>query len=312
MLLARSKVFTMPCFATSRIPAMFTGSIVALATPFGGDDAVDRAALERLIEFHIDAGTDGLVIAGTTGESATLDKDEHVDLVARAVRIAAGRLPVIAGTGSNSTAQTVALSLACERAGADGFLLVAPYYNKPTQEGLVRHFSSVCDAVSKPVILYNVPGRTCSDILPETLGRLAALERVVGIKDATGDLERLAANRAACPDDFVHLSGDDFTALDFLRQGGDGVISVTANVVPDKMAGLCAALARDDYDAAKRLDESLQPLNAALFVESNPIPVKWALYRMGLIGPGIRLPLTPLADAYRETVEQALDAARSC
>ncbi len=285
---------------------MFTGSIVALATPFGPDDKVDYSALERLIDFHVSEGTDGLVIAGTTGESATLSKPEHVELVARSVSYVKGRVPVIAGTGSNSTAQTIDLSRDCERAGVDGFLLVAPYYNKPTQEGLYRHFSAIADSVGKPIILYNVPGRTCSDIAPETVGRLAAHERIIGIKDATGELSRLAENITAAPESFLHLSGDDFTALDFLKQGGHGVISVTANIAPKLMAQLCSHVAAGRFDEAERVDALLQPLNEVMFVESNPIPVKWALMRMGLISSGIRLPLTELSVAYTDRVERAL------
>lgn len=288
---------------------MFSGSIVALATPFGPDGSVDQAAVAKLVKFHVENGTAGLVIAGTTGESATLEKAEHADLIGLAVELAAGRLPIIAGTGSNSTSQSVALTEACEKRGADGFLLVAPYYNKPTQEGMYLHFTAIADATLKPVILYNVPGRTCSDIAPETVGRLAEHERIVAIKDATGDLKRLAENRAATPSSFGHLSGDDFTALDFLLGGGSGVISVTANIAPRLMADLCAYAMAGDIDKARTVDALLQPLNRAMFVESNPIPVKYALNRMNMIPEGIRLPLTRLAEQYHEQVDGALQEA---
>lgn len=288
---------------------MFKGSIVALATPFGRDGAVDNEALKQLIDWHCDSGSDGLVIAGTTGESATLASDEHIALVARSVEIAAGRLPIIAGTGSNSTAQTQKLSQACERAGAQGFLLVAPYYNRPPQEGLYRHFCAVADVVNKPVILYNVPGRTCSDIQPETVGRLAEHANIIGIKDATGDVERLRQTQTEVSEDFLQLSGDDFTAMEFLLAGGHGVISVTANVVPRLMATLCRECAAGDRLAAEKTDEQMQALNSAMFLESNPIPVKWALHKMGKMTASIRLPLVPIANPARETLERALEGA---
>ncbi|MEL7539193.1 MAG: 4-hydroxy-tetrahydrodipicolinate synthase [Pseudomonadota bacterium] len=286
---------------------MFQGSIVALVSPFGRDGQVDETALEGLIDWHVASGTSALVIAGTTGESATLDKDEHVALIATAARIAAGRVPIIAGTGSNSTAQTVALSQAVDKLDVDAFLLVAPYYNKPTQEGLFQHFSAVADAVEKPVLLYNVPGRTCSDVLPETVARLAQHPRIVGIKDATGDVGRLQAMLDIVDaEDFVYLSGDDFTTLAFIRAGGRGCISVTANVAPAKMARLCAMALDGEGAAANTLDAELQPLHEAMFVESNPIPVKWALESMGRIEGSLRLPLTALGDAYRPGVQGAL------
>lgn len=288
---------------------VFKGSMVALVTPFDDDDNVDYAALERLIEFHIEAGSDGLVIAGTTGESATLARDEHAALIRRAAELVRGRLPVIAGTGSNSTAQTIDLSLAVADAAIDGYLIVVPYYNKPVQEGLYRHFTAVADAVDKPLVLYNVPGRTVADLLPETVGRLAAHERIVGIKEATGDMQRLAGIRERVGEDFALLSGDDFTVLPFIRHGGHGVVTVSGNVAPGQMAALCRLAAADRTAAADELDASLQPLNAALFLESNPIPVKWALYAMGLIGPGIRLPLTPFSEDRHADMRAALATA---
>ncbi len=288
---------------------MFKGSVVALVTPFDDDDNIDYAALERLIEFHVEKGSDGLVIAGTTGESATLTRDEHAELIRRAAELARGRLPVIAGTGSNSTAQTIDLSRAVADAAIDGYLIVVPYYNKPTQEGLYRHFTAIADAVDKPLVLYNVPGRTVADLLPDTVGRLAEHERIVGIKEATGDMQRLADIRERVAEDFALLSGDDFTVLPFIRHGGHGVVTVSGNVVPGQMAGLCRLAAEDRIEAADELDGSLQPLNTALFLESNPIPVKWALNVMGLIGPGIRLPLTPFSAAYHTDMRAALATA---
>jgi len=288
---------------------VFKGSLVALVTPFDDADRVDYPALERLIDFHVDAGSDGLVVAGTTGESATLTRDEHAELIERAAELAAGRLPIIAGTGSNSTAQTIELSRAVSGADISAYLLVVPYYNKPTQEGLYRHFTAVAESVDKPVILYNVPGRTVADLLPETVGRLAGHENIVAIKEATGDMQRLADIRALVADDFGLLSGDDFTALDFIRHGGHGVITVCGNVVPDKMARLCRLASSGSIEEADELDGSLQPLNTALFIESNPIPVKWAVSRMGLMGPGIRLPLTPYSEEHHAAMRAAMATA---
>src|SRR6056297_1341018 len=288
---------------------MIQGSLVALATPFTDADEIDFEALARLIDFHCEAGTDGLVIAGTTGESATLLKEEHAALVRRSVELADGRIRILAGTGSNSTRQTLTLSQAVDDAGIDGFLMVAPYYNKPTQEGMYRHFTAVADAVSQPVMLYNVPGRTASDLLPETVARLAAHERIFGIKDATGDVRRLEAMQAVCPADFRYFSGDDFTSADFLLGGGHGVVSVTANVVPALMADLCRAAVAGDEAAVREIDVRLQPVNQAMFLESNPIPVKWALHRAGFMGAGIRLPLTPLDARFRPQIDEALTGA---
>jgi 4-hydroxy-tetrahydrodipicolinate synthase len=285
---------------------VFTGSLVALVTPFDADDRIDYAAVERLVEFHVAQGSDGLVIAGTTGESATLEKDEHAALIARAVEIVAGRLPVIAGTGSNSTRQTVDLSLAVGKTKIDAYLLVTPYYNKPVQEGIFRHFSAIADAVHKPVILYNVPGRTVADTLPETVARLANHPKIIGIKEATGNMQRLKDIKALVPDGFRLYSGDDFTAREFIELGGHGVITVTGNVAPRLMADMCRAQAANDRDAAMALDRKLQPLNNAMFLESNPIPVKWALAEMGMISTAIRLPLTPFSDNFHEEMRQAM------
>ena len=288
---------------------MLKGSLVALVTPFDDHNRVDYAALKRLIDFHVAERSDGLVVAGTTGESATLATDEHIELIARAVEIADGRLPIIAGTGSNSTAQTVALSVAVRDTGIFGYLLVVPYYNKPVQEGMFRHFSAVADAVDKPVMLYNVPGRTASDLLPETVARLAKHENIRAIKEATGNIDRLRDIQALVPADFGLFSGDDFTVLPFIEQGGHGVVTVSGNVVPAQMAELCRLASAGDIDAAKAIDDRLQPLNTALFLESNPIPVKWAVSQMGLISPHIRLPLTEFSEQYHDQMRAAMSGA---
>ena len=289
---------------------MFQGSLVALATPFDRHNRVDYDALKGLIDFHVDSGSNGLVIAGTTGESPTLVRTEHVELIARAVEFAAGRLPVIAGTGSNSTAQTIDLSKSVQDTGIDGILVVVPYYNKPVQEGLYRHFTAVADAVTLPLMLYNVPGRTVADLLPETVARLAEHENVVAIKEATGDIGRLRDIQALVDDpEFLYFSGDDFTLLPFIEQGGHGVVTVSGNVAPAQVARLCELALAGQFDAARELDATLQPLNEALFIESNPIPVKWALYKMGLISKEIRMPLTIYAEQYHAGMLAAMKTA---
>lgn len=288
---------------------MLKGSLVALVTPFDQSNRVDFASLKRLIDFHVAEGSNGLVIAGTTGESATLATGEHVELIARAVEIAAGRLPILAGTGSNSTAQTIELSVAVGNLGIDGYLVVVPYYNKPMQEGMLRHFSAIADAVDKPIMLYNVPGRTVADLLPETVATLARHDNIFAIKEATGDIGRLRDIQALVDDDFGLFSGDDFTALSFIEQGGHGVVTVSGNVVPGKMAELCRLAAAGRHDEAQTIDDSLQPLNAALFAESNPIPVKWAVNKMGLIPADIRLPLTEYSADYHEQMLSAMSGA---
>ncbi len=267
---------------------------------------MDFACLERLVDWHVAEGTDFLVIAGTTGESATLSRAEHIEVIRVAAERAGGRIPVVAGTGSNSTAQTIDLSRAVAPFPIDGYLIVTPYYNKPTQEGLCRHYLAIADAVDRPVILYNVPGRTGVDMLPQTVARVAGHVGIVGIKEATGDLSRIAPLRAGCGDDFLLLSGDDATCRDFILQGGQGVISVTANVAPALMARMCEAALEGDAALAAELDFRLADLHRDLFVESNPIPVKWALERLGLTGGGLRLPLTTLSSAARPAVEAAL------
>ena len=288
---------------------VFKGSLVALVTPFDDDNRVDYAALKRLIDFHVHEGSNGLVIAGTTGESATLGKAEHIELISRAVELADGRLPIIAGTGSNSTSQTVDLSVAVGSSGIDAYLLVVPYYNKPVQEGMYQHFAAIADAVPKPVMLYNVPGRTGSDMLPETVARLALHDNIFGIKEATGDIERLKALQALVSDEFRLYSGDDFTVLPFVERGGHGVVTVSGNVVPAAMARLCELAAAAQHEEAQALDDILQPLNKSLFVESNPIPVKWAVAQMGLIGPHIRLPLTEFGQQHHADMRAALATA---
>jgi 4-hydroxy-tetrahydrodipicolinate synthase len=288
---------------------VFQGSLVALVTPFDADNRVDDAALKRLIDFHVDAGSDGLVIAGTTGESATLDKKEHAGLIRRAVELVDGRLPVIAGTGSNSTAQTIQLSREVAGSGIDAYLLVVPYYNKPLQEGMVRHFSAIADVVDKPVMLYNVPGRTVADMLPPTVARLAAHGNIFGLKEATGSIERLKAIQELVDESFRLYSGDDFTVLDFLKEGGHGVVTVSGNVVPAAMAKLCRLVREAAYEGADALDATLQPLNKALFIESNPIPVKWALAKMGLMAGHLRLPLTDYSVQHHEQMMAALRTA---
>ena len=285
---------------------MFKGSIPAVITPMREDGSLDLAAWDRLLDFHLDEGSDAVVVGGTTGESPTVSADELATLIGRAKRRVAGRMPVIAGSGGNSTSRSVALSRAAVEAGADALLVVTPYYNRPTQEGLYRHFTAIADAAGASVILYNVPSRTSCDLLPETVARLAAHPRIIGIKEATGDVARGEAIRRLCPEHFLLLSGDDPTAVALMRIGARGVISVTANVVPRAMHEVCSAALAGHFDEAAALDRRIVPLHQALFVEPNPIPVKWAAERMGLIAGGIRLPLTPLSEARRAAVEKAM------
>jgi len=288
---------------------MFQGSIPALVTPMRADGSVDLDAWEGLLDFHVREGTDGVVVGGTTGESPTLEREELVALVRRAKARLAGRLPVIAGSGTNSTAHSIALSGAAEAAGADGLLLVTPYYNRPTQEGLYRHFLAVAESVGVPIVLYNVPSRTACDLLPETIARLSVHPRIVGVKEATGDLSRAAPILRDSRPGFLLLSGDDPSAAALMRAGARGVISVTANVAARAMHEMCAAALAGRHDEAEARNERLMPLHRAMFVEANPIPVKWAAARMGLIGPGLRLPLTPLSEACQAEV---LAAMRAC
>lgn len=288
---------------------MLSGSMVAVVTPMDADGKVNYRQFAKVIDFHVESGTEVLVVAGTTGESATLDHEEHVDLIAKACELAAGRIPIIAGTGSNSTTQTMKLSREVDRLPIIAFLVVTPYYNKPTQEGMRRHFSAVADAVTRPLILYNVPGRTGVDLKPDTVIKLAGHPNIHGIKEATGELNRAHVLRDACGPEFSLLSGDDATSCEFMLQGGDGVISVTANVAAAGMRRLCDAARAGKRAEAERIDSTLQPLHRNLFCESNPIPVKWAVQQMGLIGPGIRLPLTSLAPQFHAAVLDAMTAA---
>lgn len=288
---------------------MFKGSIPALVTPMRDDGAIDFDAWDALLDFHLREGTDGVVVGGTTGESPVLDRGELEELVRRARVRLAGRIPVIAGSGTNGTAKSVALSKAAEAAGADALLVVTPYYNKPTQEGLFRHFTAIADGVRIPLILYNVPGRTGCDMLADTVARLSHHPRIVGVKEATGDVARGEAVLRQSRPGFVLLSGDDPTAAELIRIGARGVISVTANVAARAMHELCAAGLEGRHGEAAAINERLIPLHKALFVESNPIPVKWAVQRLGLIGPGIRLPLTPLSAPLHGIVAAAMTAA---
>jgi 4-hydroxy-tetrahydrodipicolinate synthase len=288
---------------------MFKGSLVALVTPMLESGAIDYDRLQKLIDFHVDKGTNGLVIAGTTGESATLDFDEHCELLQRSREIINGRLPFIAGTGANATSEAIHLTECARKAGADAALLVTPYYNKPTQQGLYLHHKAIADAVAIDQILYNVPGRTACDMQAATVGRLARIGNIIGIKEATGDMQRLADIKALVDDDFCLLSGDDATTRQFILNGGHGTISVTANVAPAQMAAMCAAALAGNAEEAARIDAGIEPLHRLLFIESNPIPVKWATSEMGLTGPTMRLPMTPLSESCHESVRAALQQA---
>jgi|TARA_B100001964_G_C14258270_1_gene613664 4-hydroxy-tetrahydrodipicolinate synthase len=285
---------------------MISGSIVALVTPMHEDGSVHWQDLEALIEWHIESGTAAIVPVGTTGESATIAVPEHCEIVDRVVRIANGRIPIIAGTGANATSEAIELTAAARDSGADACLLVTPYYNKPTQEGLFRHYEAIAAAVDIPQVLYNVPGRTACDMLPETVRRLSEIEQVVAIKEATGDIPRTQEILKLCGPDMIVYSGDDATACDLILTGAKGTISVTANVAPVQMAAVCKAAIAGNADEANRLNEPLLALHGDLFLESNPIPVKWALMEMGKIGAGIRLPLTELSDQYQDKVRQAM------
>ncbi len=289
---------------------MFKGSMVAVATPMqsgvAAETALDFQAMEALIEFHIENETDVLVVVGTTGESATLDIKEHCLVIQRFIEISNGRIPVIAGTGANSTTEAIELTRGALRAGADACLLVTPYYNKPTQEGLYQHYKAVAEAVEIPQILYNVPGRTACDMLPETIARLSRVNNVIGVKEATGDLDRVDVIRELCGKDFLLVSGDDATSCDFILKGGDGVITVTGNIAPKLMHDMCVAACAGDRDKAREIDSKLAGLHEKLFIESSPIPTKWALYKMGLINDGIRLPMTWMSEEKESEVLAAM------
>lgn len=283
--------------------------MVALVTPMLEDESVDYETLEKLIEFHIESKTKAIVAMGTTGESATLDFQEHRDVIRFAVEKAAGRIPIIAGTGANSTAEAIGLTQYAKDVGADACLLVTPYYNKPTQEGLYLHYKKIAETVAIDQILYNVPGRTACDLLPETVGRLASIPNIIGIKEATGDVSRVAQIKALTGEAFDLYTGDDATAVEFILAGGHGGISVTANVAPAQLSEVYEAALSGDVELARRLDVALSELHTNLFLEANPIPVKWAMAQMGLMNGAIRLPLTPLSEKYHPQVRHALQVA---
>ena len=288
---------------------MFSGSIVALVTPMRSDGAVDYSALDRLVDFHVANGTDAIVAVGTTGESPTLDVDEHMALVHRVFTRAGGHVPVIAGTGANSTREAIELTVMAEKIGVAGCLVVTPYYNKPTQEGLFQHYKAVADSVKLPIILYNVPGRTGVDMKPDTVVRLSAIKNIVGIKEASGSLERNRELKARFGNAFVLLGGDDDIGCESILAGFNGVISVTANIAPRAMHDMCAAALAGDASRARAIDSTLSGLHKYLFIESNPVPAKWALARMGFMEDTVRLPLTPLSDACKAPVLEALKQA---
>jgi 4-hydroxy-tetrahydrodipicolinate synthase len=283
--------------------------MVAMATPMHADGSLDEDSLTRLVEFHIENDTDAIVAVGTTGESATLDIPEHSYVIKRVVDLVAGRIPVIGGTGANATSEAIELTQNAKDAGVDACLLVTPYYNKPTQEGLYLHFKAVAEAVAIDQILYNVPGRTAVDMLPDTVARLAAVDNIIGVKEATGSVERASEIIARCDDNFGVYSGEDHSAMEVILAGGHGVISVTANVAPRLMHDMCNAALAADRSAATEINDLLIPLHRELFCESNPIPAKWALQQMGLIEQGIRLPLTWLSEPMHEQVRAALRTA---
>ena len=285
---------------------MIKGSLVAMVTPMSDDGALDLDALRRLVEWHITEGTDGIVVVGTTGESPTVTFDEHCLLIRTTVEQAAGRVPVIAGTGANSTAEAIELTACAKQAGAQAGLSVVPYYNKPTQEGLYQHYKKIAEAVDLPLILYNVPGRTVADLSNDTALRLAEVPGIVGIKDATGSMERAGDLLRRAPKDFALYSGDDASAMPFMLLGGHGVISVTANVAPKLMHEMCMAAQAGNLARARELNNALLPLHSKLFVEANPIPVKWACAELGLIPSGMRLPLTPLSAGQHDTLRSAM------
>jgi len=289
---------------------MFSGSMVALVTPMRADGSIDSDSLHNLVEFHIDNGSDAIVAVGTTGESATLSVAEHCHVVGQVVKQVNGRVPVIAGTGANSTSEAIDLSQYAKDLGVDAVLLVTPYYNRPTQEGLYLHYKAIAEAVDIPQILYNVPSRTACDLLPETVARLAEIPNIIGIKEATGDISRVEQINTLCNTKLELYTGEDANTVDFIVAGGQGVISVTANVAPAAMHEMCAAALDDNIVRARQINNDLALLHQSLFVEANPIPVKWALTVMGKIPAGIRLPMTVLSDRYHQPVRDALVAAK--
>jgi 4-hydroxy-tetrahydrodipicolinate synthase len=288
---------------------MITGSLVAIVTPMLEDGKLDLPRFRKLIDWHVEEGTDGIVVVGTTGESPTVDFDEHKELIRIAVQHARGRIPIIAGTGGNSTAEAIELAESAKKAGATAQLSVVPYYNKPTQEGQYRHFRKIAETVDLPMILYNVPGRTVADMQTDTVLRLAEVPGIIGMKEATANIERNTDLIRRAPRNFAVYSGDDATGLALILMGGHGVISVTANVAPKGMHQMCAAALVGDVKKARELNFKLFPLHQKLFVEANPIPVKWAMAEMGLIEGGMRLPLSPLDPKFHQTVREALHEA---
>lgn len=292
---------------------MFSGSIVALITPFNQDGEVDYASLKKLVDFHVESGTDAIVSVGTTGESATLTIEEHVKVVTKTVEFAEGRIPVIAGTGANATHEAVTFSRLLNNTGIAGCLSVTPYYNKPTQEGLYLHYKAIAEETDVPVILYNVPGRTAVDMQPETVARLSEIKNIVALKDATGDLSRVAIHRELCGENFALFSGDDATGLEFIKLGGQGVISVTNNIAAADMAKMVHLALAGQFEEAEAINQRLLTLHKSLFVEANPIPVKWAAHKMGLIEHGdLRLPLTELSEPLRAVVAKSMADSGIC
>lgn len=289
---------------------MFEGSCVALVTPMTSNGEVDENTLIDLVDWHISEGTQAIVAVGSTGESATLSAEEQVRVISFVVKAAKGRIPILAGTGTSSTAATYAKTQAAKELGVDGCLIVTPYFNRPTQEGLIQHYRQVATMVDIPIVLYNVPSRTACDLQPTTVAELSEIPNIIGIKDATGDIGRLAIMKANCRDNFAFYSGDDPTALDFMIAGGKGVISITANVVPQLMRTMCQYALERNHEHAKMLNDVLQPLHHLMIIEANPIPVKWALYYLGKIANGIRLPLTTLSLEHQDKMIEALHIAK--
>ena len=289
---------------------LFSGSIVALVTPMDNHGNIDFETLKKLIEFHIDAGTNSIVSVGTTGESATLSIEENVKVIEKTVELAKGRIPIIAGTGANATSEAIVMTKLLRDSGVAGCLSVVPYYNKPTQEGMYQHFKAIAECTDIPQILYNVPGRTGSDLLPETVGRLSVIPNIIGIKEATGDISRVQKIKQLAGKDFFVFSGDDASCLEAMKLGAEGVISVTSNVAPKAMAEMCRLARQGHFSEAETINQRLMPLHKNLFIESNPIPVKWACYKLGLIAdPTLRLPLTLLSESAQPVVLDALNFA---
>ncbi|MCY4050466.1 MAG: 4-hydroxy-tetrahydrodipicolinate synthase [Gammaproteobacteria bacterium] len=288
---------------------MLKGSLVALVTPMLSDGSIDYGSLASLVDFHVESGTNAIISVGTTGESATLTADEQIEVVRKTVEFSSGRIPIIAGTGANSTAEALELTERAADCGVQACLLVVPYYNKPPQHGLIAHFSCIAKQVDIPQILYNVPSRTSLDMTNNTVEKLAEFPNIIGIKDATSDIPRVADIKQRCGEQFAVYSGNDDTALSLIKAGGDGCISVTANVAPNKMSKMCDAALKGDMETAEKLNAQLDPLHESLFVEANPIPSKWALHQMGKIADGIRLPLMPLSEVYFDQVRTAMQTA---